>query len=382
MRKERKLFLEKRRRIYRGRFHDFTLPSGESVTRDLASEEEVLYKIVSGRRRKRSEREIGRILQELYTAALLALESGESGRKSNKRMVRETIQEWLDGIAVSRSAGTVKGYAEALSYFLSAIGNFELENPPAGMSGKLLAYLRKRGLNPASTNSRVQAVQVFFNYCEREDFLKRRVRLEKMRLTKKAPGIYTEAQLDDLLASIEQRVFNAESEVTLVSALNQRRAFYMLRYTGMRGGEVRAMPLERILQTSIIIADVPEAGFKVKGRKEARVPVMPALREFLDKDLLNRNPAEIWYLDSGQGSLHWSSVMTLGRVFRTHIRSLGITDVKPLHGFRATVASSLLNSGTSPQAVQALLRHSSVTTTMGYFNPDRESLWAQIEGKL
>ena len=73
MRKERKIFLEKRRRIYRGRFHDFTLPSGESVTRDLASEETILYKIVSGRRRKRSEREIGRILQELYTAALLAL---------------------------------------------------------------------------------------------------------------------------------------------------------------------------------------------------------------------------------------------------------------------------------------------------------------------
>ena len=156
----------------------------------------------------------------------------------------------------------------------------------------------------------------------------------------------------------------------------------MLRYTGMRGGEVRTLPLAHIASDAVLIRDVPEAGFTVKGRREAVVPISSALRGFLDEDLPGRGAGEKFYLDDGAGNPHWQEGTAMAKTFKRQLSALGITGVKPLHGFRATLASRLLNAGASPVAVQALLRHNNLQTTLGYHNADLLDVAGLLEGRL
>jgi integrase len=173
-----------------------------------------------------------------------------------------------------------------------------------------------------------------------------------------------------VLERIEENLAAARNEGQRVSALNQIRLWFMLRHTGMRGGEVRALPLAHISADAVSIRDVPDAGFRIKGRKEAILPLAPALKEFLGADISGRGPYERWYLDTGNGQLQWADTTAMARPFSRHFAELGFDAVKPLHGFRASVATLLLNQGASPVLVMKLLRHSSISTTMSYHNPD------------
>ena len=49
-------------------------------------------------------------------------------------------------------------------------------------------------------------------------------------------------------------------------------------------------------------------------------------------------------------------------------RRLGIQGVKPLHGFRAFVATQLLQNGVDVSIVRDILRHKELTTTLSYLN--------------
>ena len=66
------------------------------------------------------------------------------------------------------------------------------------------------------------------------------------------------------------------------------------------------------------------------------------LRDFLARDLANRNSAEIWYLDRGDGSKWFSSADGITKAMSRFQKVLGIyEEAKPVHGCRATLATGL-----------------------------------------
>jgi len=385
MRKKEKTFTDKRRQMMMGRFHDYILPSGVAVTRDLISTEMLAWKSEGNRRRKRTEMEQGKLLQQLYDQELYRIETEGLTRRAGKIMARDAIQKWLDEKTVRLELVTIRGYADSLNYLLQAVGNFELAHPPAGIPAKLISHLKTRGMNDASINSRIQACQIFFNWCDDMEFTPKRIKLDKMRVTKEAPEILSEEDYENLLALLDETI-DTTTGLTRTSAVNMKRATVLLRYTGMRGGEARALPLSHIdlFASEIKIADVPEAGFKVKGRVEAIVPIAKdKLARFLETDRQSRNVNEKWFLDDGFGNLQWAGMTPMGKVFRRALRKIGVSDkVSPTHGFRATVISNLLNKGASPVCVQHLARHKQIGTTMGYHKTDSSEIRKQIEAHL
>ena len=312
----------------------------------------------------------------------------------DKLTVSKVIQKYLDSVSTKVCESSVKQYTACLNHFVSALGDFDIESPPSEISAKFLKYLERRGLTDHSINSNVRQVQSFFIWCNDRQFISGVVKLAKKSATKTIPLRFSELELENLLDLIEKHIREAGNNSNkLISALNQRRAFYMFRYTGARAGEIRTLPLNRISlltesmltpegKHQILIADVPELGFRVKGKHEAFVPIAKnELLEFLQKDLHSRGENERWFLDNGQGSPQWNSVQTFGRVFDTSLRKLGIKG-KRTHGFRATVISNLLNKGTPAVAVKMLARHADLSTTLGYFNPDDGELRKHIETHL
>lgn len=385
MRKREKTFTDKKRQMMMGRFHDFVLPSGEPVTRDLISVEMLNRKYEGNRRRTRSETEQANLLGQLWEKKRQEIEAEGITQRSGKVMVKTAIQQWLDEKAVRLEKITIRGYADSLSYLIKAVGNFELAYPPAGIPAKLISHLKTRGMNDASINSRIQACQIFFNWCDALEFTPKRIKLDKMRVTKEAPEILTEPDYENLLALLDETI-DTTTGLTRTSALNMKRATILLRYTGMRGGEARALPLSHIdlFAKEIKIADVPAAGFKVKGRVESVVPIAKDnLARFLETDRQSRNVNEKWFLDDGYGNLQWAGMTPMGKVFRRALRKIGVSDkVSPTHGFRATVISNLLNKGASPVCVQNLARHKHISTTMGYHKTDSSEIRKQIEAHL
>ena len=385
MRKKKQTFIDKKRLMMMGRFHDYILPSGAPVTRDLITVEMLAYQHEGSRRRKRSEINQGKLLQQLYNKEIHRIKTEGIRGSAGKLMACEAIQTWLDEKSVRLEKVTIRGYADSLNYLIQATGDFELAFPPAGIPAKLIKQLHMRKMNYASINSRVQACQIFLNWCADLEHTPKRIKLEKMKVTKEAPEILTENDYINLLALLDETIDKAKGR-TRTSALNMKRATVLMRYTGMRGGEARALPLSHIdlLTQEIKIADVPEAGFKVKGRVESVVPIAKDyLIRFLEDDRQSRNVNEKWFLDDGFGGLQWAGMTPMGKVFRRTFRQIGISDkVSPTHGFRATVISNLLNKGASPVCVQYLARHKNISTTMGYHKADSSEIRKQIETHL
>ncbi len=378
--------------MYVGIYNDYMLPCGKPTTRDLISKENLLWDNSGSRRRKRSELNQGMILKKLWAEKLKLIEN--IVEVEDTLTVSKVIQKYLDSVSTTVCESSVKQYTACLNHFISALGDFDIENPPSEISDKFLKYLERRGLTDHSINSNVRQVQSFFIWCNDRKYMPSVVKLAKKKATKTIPLRFSEQELENLLGLIEKHIRESGNNSNkLISALNQRRAFYMFRYTGARAGEIRTLPLDRIslltesMQTpegkhQILIADVPELGFRVKGKHEAFVPIAKnELLEFLQKDLHSRGKNERWFLDNGEGNPQWNSVQTFGRVFDTSLRKLGIKG-KRTHGFRATVISNLLNKGTPAVAVKMLARHADLSTTLGYFNPDDGELRKHIESNL
>ena len=133
----------------------------------------------------------------------------------------------------------------------------------------------------------------------------------------------------------------------------------------MRGGELLNLKWSEVQKKKIKITSRDD--WEVKNRKDAWVPVSPKLQEEMsqwDKS------GEIWVLDRGNGDRHWAHLNELTASMRFVQNKCDCRGSKPLHGFRAGVATKLLRQGASLVHVQRLLRHEDLSTTMGYLDPN------------
>jgi len=373
------------RGIWVGRFHDFKSEKGTVKKATLCKIADVEYMTMKdGSKRKRSKRQILNEVERLWTQKYQELKQGASrGPHKNTRLkFSEAAQEFLDAKAKTREKTTVEHYRESCTQLIECLeGDFNVHNPPRNFDTQFCDWLQKKGISDASVNSRIRDVQACLNWLYKKKIIKTKYYLEKLRATDPTPGRFTDQQLLDMIDYMERRINQPFSDREYQMGVSMMRAFMMMRYTAMRAGEVRALPLTRI-QNEIHIADCVEANYKVKSRKEAYLPILPELKPFLDNDLAQRNPNEKWYLDNGNGKIHWASVGEMSRPFKKMCDFLGIKGVKPLHGFRSTAISNLLDNGVSPRIVQALARHEKIETTMGYHNDTNLQIAPQITGLI
>ena len=383
---------DERRQMFMGIYYEFILPSGKPKIVDLISFEDLEWDKSGSRRRRRTEVNQGMLLSKLREETLQKLSL--NFERSNVVTLTKMIEKYISSKKLTVGNSSINQYKACLKHFVDAIGDFDLESPPEELDEKFLQYLQRRDMSNESINSNVRQVQSFFIWCDNKKVTKERIQLKGTDVTDKVPDTFSDAQMDSLLGLIEEHLAEAgENEYKRISAINQRRALFMLRYSGARAGEIISLPLDRIsvfnadmldvdgLQ-QFLIADVPEIGFRVKGKHEAFVPIANTqLIDFLIEDLATRNPNEKWYLDNGQGDRQWNSVQTFGRPFDANLRKLGIKG-KRTHGFRATVISTLLNKGVPAVAVKTYVRHKHLSTTLGYWSPDTSELRKHLQNQL
>lgn len=287
--------------------------------------------------------------------------------------VREYKEYWLANLSVSPK--TIKIYRMGLAFFEKQHADKQIGDITNVSTRPMIKELKESGRSANTIRSYIKPVQMMFNYAAAENVITKTPQLEKPSAAVRNVKVYSESDLNKLEQYLEsQKDTSGDAWVRRWSPnrpMNNYRALMMLRYFGLRAGEVWSLPLRHIdlSEMSITIAAVPELEWKPKKDKEAKLPIVGKIREFLLEDLSKRNAEEKYFLDKGDGTTATATPNSLNKTIHKVLKEVGLQDVaKTLHGFRASAITHMLEAGVPISDVQQIARHCNVETTMGYLN--------------
>ncbi len=137
----------------------------------------------------------------------------------------------------------------------------------------------------------------------------------------------------------------------------------LMLFSGLRSCEVLALRLKDLH------LDQGEIRVRGKGGKQRMVPVAEETRALLDRYLRLERPAslhgEVFLVLKGARRSHPMTRSGLRSIFRYHRQCSRVLQAKP-HRFRHTFASDMVRAGISLPALQRLMGHANIATTMCY----------------
>jgi integrase len=364
--------LDKRRGKYYGRFHR---KGEQSLKLDLISQQDLEFKLTKRGPVARSQAERQALLQELYNETSDRLRTREEvePNKQKKHNLRHWLQSYIIYLRPLKSAATVRKYSTTLAHFIELYGNLYPHEIKATHFSHFVEYLHHKNLRPRTINSYLVMTGIFLNWLILQKVLTAKPKLPRVAVTRKQPLIYTPEELQDIEEFIRSHIGKRNWEGK-VYKLNRRwpmllRAHYILRFTGVRAGELQFLRWSSIdlQRREITITETPYG--HVKGGVERKVYINDSLLAFL----LEQEQDCTYYIGNGKGQPYWTDRGAFGKAFFWILKELGIQKpIKPLHGYRATLATELLSDPTnSPVYVQKLLGHKDIATTLIYLNTDR-----------
>jgi integrase len=341
--KRQEISLNKQKRVWVGNYR-----KGKKRTRYvLGSVEEF---------RGQSEADVKLVLSKRYAENLERFEKECQAEEDQGQYLEPLLEEWLASVASARDSKTVDHYRLDLQRFLH-VAPPRVGQLSSRVQEPFYDHLRSLGLSDSSINSAVRSVRVFVRWLSDKELLKHPVHLKALRTVKKRPQFYSAEQIQTMLEYCRD---TPGRRYTLLY-----RCIWILSQTGMRGGELLNLTWAQVTMNRIKI--VSSEDWKVKSRRDAWVPVSPKLQQ--EWSQWDRS-GEVWVLDKGNGDRYWAHLNELTASMRFVQTKTDCRGPKPLHGFRAGVATELLRQGASPVHVQRLLRHEDLSTTMGYLDPD------------
>jgi site-specific recombinase XerD len=285
--------------------------------------------------------------------------------KMNVKELKSQFLEYLE-IEKNRSPKTIENYNHYLTRFISFA---KVENPRDVTEETIRKYRlllnrttdeRGKSLKKVTQNYHVIALRSFLKYLAKRDI--RTVPAEKIEL-----GKQEEREVVFLEPSELERFLHAPQGETL-SNLRDRAILETLFSTGLRVSELCSLDQDNI--------DLKRGEFSVRGKGsklrlvflsgEAKAAIATYLgkRSDADEALFIRVPRNERFEKYEELRLTPRSVQ---RIIKKYAVVAGIVGKKVTpHSLRHSFATDLLRNGADIRSVQALLGHSSVTTTQIY----------------
>lgn len=253
--------------------------------------------------------------------------------------MNELIEAWLDTYrAAGRSAGTVRARA-------SYVRTLARELDPLTLTAdELLAYLASRRLSPEGRKSMVVALRSFYRWCHRRGLVDVDLAAELPPVTvpRGVPKPITERALREARA-------RADEETRLMLDLGAR--------MGLRRGEIARVHGDHVTDFGLVV--------KGKGGRERMVPVHELLEDRL----------------GGLRGWAFPSTRRPGPVTPDYVADR-LARVLPApwtpHSLRHRFATEAHDGTMNMRAVQELLGHASIETTMRYVAVSRSALTAAV----
>jgi integrase/recombinase XerC len=287
------------------------------------------------------------------------------------------LQDWLSYLAQERRASprTVEAYSECVGRYLGFLqrhrgGALSLTDLGGVEPSEMRAYLayRRQGDRPLSPRSLAQAlsaIRAFHTWLDRRRGVANPA-IALVRGPRVKPGLprpVTEDQARGLLLEAADDDNQAPWEAARDTAV-----LTLLYGCGLRISE--ALSLKRSdapLRDSIRMVG--------KGSKERIAPVLPVVREAVDRYVVllpfALEPDEPLFRAHRGGALGPRPVQALMQTLRGR---LGLPDTATPHALRHSFATHLLGAGADLRSIQELLGHASLSTTQRYTAVDAASL--------
>lgn len=234
-----------------------------------------------------------------------------------------------------------------------------------------IAWLRGRGLSPASVTRAVTVVRGLHRFLASEERTDHdpTLRLETPRRPQGLPKALTEAQIEELFRSVAQ--------VDGVVGLRDSALLEVLYGSGLRISEAVGLSLGDLDLDARLLRAFG------KGSKERVVPLGSmaerALRLWIDARPAmfpprwrSRGDETAVFLNQRGGRLTRQGGWL---VLEGHARRVGLGDVVSPHVLRHSCATHMLDRGADIRAVQEMLGHASISTTQLYTKVMTERLW-------
>ena len=274
--------------------------------------------------------------------------------------LRSTAKNYVEACALERnlSPDTVKAYRIDLSQFLDFTGEDAVDKD------LLSTYIKhlNQNFSPRSVKRKIASVRAFYTYLEMNELIKANP-FEKMRIRIHAPRQLPRTIPEHVLRALLQNAYDAYAEGGRW-ILRDIVVLELLFATGVRVSEL----CELTVETFSLADQTLRLLINGKGRKERVIQIAtPELLELMRaycSEFAEAIHATRHILVNRCGNpLSTQSVRRIIRKYTQRAdKALRITP----HMFRHTFATSLLEAGVDIRYIQALLGHSSISTTQIY----------------
>ncbi len=203
--------------------------------------------------------------------------------------------------------------------------------------------------NKRTLNRKLSAINAFFAFCFRSEFVQEQQKLKLAKIPKSLPKFLTYGQIQEGLKGVDNASWLGKRDTALI---------LFLYATGMRISECLSMRLDDIEGNWLRVRHG-------KGDKERLIPVakeaLVLLRNYLDAVPFEKE--QIWLNYTGKPLSRISA-------FKITQKYLGVSP----HVLRHSYATALILGGADLRVVQELLGHASLLTTQVYTHIQKQNL--------
>ena len=277
------------------------------------------------------------------------------------------IDDFLDYLEIEqhRSSRTRENYAHYLNRFAEFTeAKYKKDISPSQITLPLVRKYRLvlnrpsdngQTLKPITQNYHIIALRAFLKFLAKQDI--KTLSAEKIELGKTA-----ERHIDFLSPEELSRIFSAVPKSEKIEDLRDLTILSVLFSTGLRVSELTNLKRKNI--------DLKRGEFMVRGKgdKPRVVFLSPEASKLLDQYFNRRtdNAEAAFVAHQGASKALALSPRSIQRIVQKYATKAGIVKKVTPHVLRHSFATDLLINGADIRSVQAMLGHSSITTTQIY----------------
>jgi integrase/recombinase XerD len=301
-------------------------------------------------------------------AVALGVEVVAPTAKHDQKRLGTAIATYLNETAMGKKPKTLAAYTTSLGYFAESCLKVHMESIDRTDLLEFAAYLRDdKELAPRTCWNKFSNVMSFL----------------------KAQGVKGLAKKEDWPRFVEAEVeaYEPEDLQVLFAACEpaDRLLFRFFLMTGFREQEVMYCAWKNVnfVASTVSVRYKPEYDWSPKAYKEREVPVPAALLKELKEAKSRATSPLLFPTGSGQPEGH------MLRILKDTVERAGLDPAEYyLHKFRATFATTCLQSGVDLKTVQQWLGHTDLASTMRYLRAARgagvrakvEAVWSSVNG--
>ena len=287
-----------------------------------------------------------------------------SSRKRTHGGIQEQMCLFLNHLLCLRgySGQTIRGYRGDLEQFARFLSKESIAFFPGSIDHRtireFLTTLHKKGVGNQSRARKLCSLRSFFKYLIiDENWSSNPAHLvQSPRYTQALPRVHSLTEIERLIDAPDRETVQGKRDVAILE---------LLYATGMRVDELVQLQLRDLrFEEGLILA-------KGKGKKERLVPFGKYSKNALIDWLKVRpkqtsgHPAYVFVSFRGRSGTHRGiTSRSIERLFKKYGKETGL-ETNP-HKFRHSFATHLLSAGADLRAIQEMLGHESLSTTMHY----------------